>query len=70
MTGEASVIVAGGLESISLIQDGKQVSVQDEWLLAHDMAAELGAMGHIEGAAKRLADRGARGGNYDGVGHL
>ena len=34
MTGEASVIVAGGLESISLIQDGKQVSVQDEWLLA------------------------------------
>jgi acetyl-CoA C-acetyltransferase len=35
MTGEASVIVAGGLESISLIQDGKQVSVQDEWLLAH-----------------------------------
>ena len=35
MTGEASVIVAGGLESISLIQDGKQVSVPDEWLLAH-----------------------------------
>ena len=35
MTGEASVIVAGGLESISLIQDGKQVSVQNEWLLEH-----------------------------------
>jgi acetyl-CoA C-acetyltransferase len=35
MTGEASIIVAGGLESISLIQDGKQVSVQDEWLLQH-----------------------------------
>ena len=35
MTGEASVIVAGGLECISLIQDGKQVSVQDEWLLQH-----------------------------------
>jgi acetyl-CoA C-acetyltransferase len=35
MTGEASVIVAGGLESISLIQDGKQISVPDEWLLAH-----------------------------------
>ena len=35
MTGEASIIVAGGLESISLIQDGKQVPVQDEWLLQH-----------------------------------
>ncbi len=35
MTGEASVIVAGGLESISLIQDGKQVQVPDEWLLQH-----------------------------------
>ncbi|MDI1347173.1 MAG: acetyl-CoA C-acyltransferase [Pseudolabrys sp.] len=35
MTGEASVMVAGGLESISLIQDGKLVSIQDEWLLQH-----------------------------------
>jgi len=35
ITGEVSIIVAGGLESISLIQDGKQVSVQDDWLLRH-----------------------------------
>jgi acetyl-CoA C-acetyltransferase len=35
ISGEASVIVAGGLESISLIQDGKQVSVPNEWLLEH-----------------------------------
>jgi len=35
MTGEASVIVAGGLESISLVQDGRVPPVQDEWLLAH-----------------------------------
>jgi acetyl-CoA C-acetyltransferase len=35
MTGEASVIVAGGLESISLVQDGRVPPVHDEWLLAH-----------------------------------
>ncbi len=35
MTGEASVIVAGGLESISLVQDGRSTPVQDDWLLAH-----------------------------------
>ena len=35
MTGEASVIVAGGLESISLVQDGRVPPVQDDWLLAH-----------------------------------
>jgi acetyl-CoA C-acetyltransferase len=35
MTGEADVMVAGGLESISLVQDGKVPPVHDEWLLAH-----------------------------------
>ncbi len=35
VTGESSVIVAGGLESISLVQDGRVPPVQDEWLLAH-----------------------------------
>jgi acetyl-CoA acetyltransferase family protein len=35
MTGEASVIVAGGLESISLVQDGRGTPVQEEWLTAH-----------------------------------
>ncbi|MEJ2374069.1 MAG: acetyl-CoA C-acyltransferase [Pseudolabrys sp.] len=35
MTGEASVLVAGGLESISLVQDGKVLPVPDEWLLEH-----------------------------------
>jgi hypothetical protein len=37
-------------------------------LLDH-MAAEIGAMGHIEGAAIRLADRRAGGGNDHSVGH-
>jgi acetyl-CoA C-acetyltransferase len=35
MTGESSVIVAGGLESISLVQDGRGTPVHDDWLLAH-----------------------------------
>ena len=35
MTGEASVIVAGGLECISLVQDGRNPPVHEEWLLAH-----------------------------------
>src|ERR1700686_2138405 len=33
MSGEASVIVAGGLESVSLIQDGKYLPVNNDWLL-------------------------------------
>jgi acetyl-CoA C-acetyltransferase len=35
ISGEASVIVAGGLESISLVQDGKNAPVNDDWLLQH-----------------------------------
>ncbi len=35
MSGEASVIVAGGLESISLVQDGRVPPVHNEWLLEH-----------------------------------
>ncbi len=35
IAGEASVLVAGGLESISLVQDGKVAPVPDQWLLEH-----------------------------------
>jgi acetyl-CoA C-acetyltransferase len=35
MTGEADVIVAGGLESISLVQDGRDAPVKEDWLLSH-----------------------------------
>jgi acetyl-CoA C-acetyltransferase len=35
MAGEASVLAAGGLESISLVQDGKVAPVPDAWLLEH-----------------------------------
>jgi acetyl-CoA C-acetyltransferase len=35
MSGESDIIAAGGLESISLVQDGKVPPVPDEWLLQH-----------------------------------
>ena len=35
IAGEADVMVAGGLESVSLVQDGRFPSVPDEWLVAH-----------------------------------
>jgi acetyl-CoA C-acetyltransferase len=34
IAGEAEVIVAGGLESISLVQDGRE-PVREDWLMAH-----------------------------------
>lgn len=55
MTGEASVIVAGGLESISLIQDGKQVSVKDEWLLQHKPDIYLPMIDTADNVAARYA---------------
>ncbi len=38
MTGESSVIVAGGLESISLVIDGRSQSVTDPWIVEHKPA--------------------------------
>jgi acetyl-CoA C-acetyltransferase len=35
IAGEASVIVAGGLESISLVQDGRVPPVNEDWLMEH-----------------------------------
>ncbi len=35
IAGEADVIVAGGLESISLVQDGRSGPVKEDWLMAH-----------------------------------
>jgi acetyl-CoA acetyltransferase family protein len=35
ISGEASVLAAGGLESISLVQDGKSMPVNDDWIVAH-----------------------------------
>jgi acetyl-CoA acetyltransferase family protein len=38
MTGESSVIVAGGLESISLVIDGRSQNVTDPWIVEHKPA--------------------------------
>jgi acetyl-CoA C-acetyltransferase len=35
MSGEASVLVAGGLESISLVQDGRSPPVTEDWIMEH-----------------------------------
>ena len=35
ISGEATVLAAGGLESISLVQDGKSMPVNDDWIVAH-----------------------------------
>jgi acetyl-CoA C-acetyltransferase len=35
IAGEASIICAGGLESISLVQDGKTPPAPNEWMLEH-----------------------------------
>ena len=35
ISGEASIIAAGGLESISLVQDGKVPPVPDDWIVNH-----------------------------------
>src|ERR1700678_837568 len=38
IAGEAAVVAAGGLESISLVQDGKSAPVNDEWIVEHKPA--------------------------------
>ena len=38
IAGEVSVIAAGGLESISLVQDGKSIPAPNEWILEHKPA--------------------------------
>ncbi len=38
--------------------------------VAHDVAAEGGAVGHVEGAAPGLGEAGAGGGDDDGVSHV
>jgi acetyl-CoA C-acetyltransferase len=35
ISGEASVLAAGGLECISLVQDGKSIPAPNEWILEH-----------------------------------
>jgi acetyl-CoA C-acetyltransferase len=53
ISGEASVIAAGGLESISLVQDGKSMQVNDDWLMEHKPAIYMPMIDTADNVAER-----------------
>jgi len=53
MTGEADVLVAGGLECISLVQDGKFPNVPDPWLAEHKPAIYMTMIETADNVAER-----------------
>jgi acetyl-CoA C-acetyltransferase len=53
MSGEAQVLVAGGLESISLVQDGRVPPVHDKWLLEHKPAVYMSMIETADNVAER-----------------
>ncbi len=53
ITGEAAVIVAGGLESISLVQDGKSLSAPNDWIVEHKPALYMPMIDTADNVAER-----------------
>ncbi len=53
ISGEASVIAAGGLESISLVQDGKSLPAPSEWMLEHKPALYMPMIDTADNVAAR-----------------
>ena len=53
IAGEASVIAAGGLESISLVQDGKSLPAPSEWMLEHKPALYMPMIDTADNVAAR-----------------
>jgi acetyl-CoA C-acetyltransferase len=53
ISGEASVIVAGGLESISLVQDGRVPPVNEDWLMEHKPAIYMTMIETADNVAER-----------------
>jgi acetyl-CoA C-acetyltransferase len=53
IAGEASVIAAGGLECISLVQDGKSMPVNDEWIVEHKPAIYMPMIDTADTVAER-----------------
>jgi acetyl-CoA C-acetyltransferase len=53
IAGEASVIAAGGLESISLVQDGKSIPAPNEWILEHKSAIYMPMIDTADNVAQR-----------------
>jgi acetyl-CoA C-acetyltransferase len=53
MSGEAEVLVAGGLESISLVQDGRVPPVHDRWIVEHKPAIYMSMIETADIVAER-----------------
>jgi acetyl-CoA C-acetyltransferase len=53
ISGEAEVIVAGGLESISLVQDGKSLSAPSDWIVEHKPALYMPMIETADNVAER-----------------
>jgi acetyl-CoA C-acetyltransferase len=53
MSGEAQVLVAGGLESISLVQDGRVPPAHDKWILEHKPAIYMSMIETADIVAER-----------------
>jgi acetyl-CoA C-acetyltransferase len=53
ISGEASVIAAGGLECISLVQDGKSIPAPNEWLIEHKPAIYMPMIDTADNVAER-----------------
>src|SRR6516165_5219858 len=53
IAGEASVLAAGGLESISMVQDGKSVPVHDDWIVEHKPAIYMPMIDTADNVAER-----------------
>jgi acetyl-CoA C-acetyltransferase len=53
IAGEASVIVAGGLESISLVQDGRVPPVNEDWLMEHKPGIYMAMIETADNVAER-----------------
>jgi acetyl-CoA C-acetyltransferase len=57
IAGEASVLAAGGLESISLVQDGTSVPVHDGWIVQHKPAIYMPMIDTADIVAERYKVR-------------
>ena len=53
IAGEASVIVAGGLECISLVQDGRVPPVNEDWLMEHKPEIYMAMIETADNVAER-----------------
>ena len=62
IAGEASMLAAGGLESISLVQDGKSEPVHDDWIVEHKPAIYMPMIDTADIVAERYKNQPRRAG--------